>query len=172
MKMRHRIFGLLLVWIALLCGCTNYVNIPAQPGDVAGHNPNRHVVRVVLSESLQAVLKKHPFEGPFAILLPETTSTKTYDFVASKTSKQAVWPGNKTRSDLPILEVKQLRIRGQDASVDIVRATTAHLESGSPNQVVTVDLKWHPLQGWLTQRIRGWRLAVDDVLRTSRDEFE
>lgn len=155
--------------VTLLGGCAAYVNIPAQLGDLAGHNPNDATVRMVLGEALRGVLLEHPFDGTFAILLPERTTSKTYDAVASKVSKLAVWPGSRDRTDLPLLEVKQILVRGQSARVDVIR----QLDGTQPEpreQLVTVDLHWHPLKGWLVQRLQGWRLSVQDALAVHADE--
>ncbi len=169
MMISLRLFATMVVWTTLLGGCANYVNIPAQRGDWAMHNPNGSTVKLVLGEALRAVLKKHPFESKFAILLPENTTAKTYGAVASTVSTEAVWPGNRGRSDLPILEVKQLLIRGQDARVNIIRPVNRQAPMGSQEQLATVDLTWHPLQGWLAQRVRDWRLPVEEALRISAD---
>jgi len=161
--------GLALLF-ALSSGCIAYVNIPAQPGDFARHNPNDRAVRIVLTEAINAVNKKFPVEGKFAILLPQDTTTKTYHAVSKKSGKQAVWPGNTDRTDLPVLTIKQIRIRRQDAWVDIVRST--HNDGKQTDQLMTVEMKWHPLQGWLIQRLRVWGVKAEDALWKSEQEDE
>lgn len=165
-----RMYVLLLAWV-VASGCTTYVNIPGQLGDFARHNPNDLAVRAVLAESLTAIAEAYPVEDQFAILLPDTTTAETYHAVTKKTNKQAVWPGNKDRADLPILEVKQVRIRRQDAWVDIVRTLHSNSEQ-MEEMIVTVELKWHPLQGWLTQRVRPWNLTMENAFWVSADETD
>lgn len=168
-------FAWLLPCTLFLSGCATYVNIPAQRGDFARHNPNDRVVQAVLVESLQAVAKTYPVEGSFALILPIDTSVKTYKAVAKKTGEQAVWPGNRDREDLPVLEVKQILIRRQDALVDIVRSfhpKTDQQNDQPLDQVMTVELQWHPLQGWLTQRVRPWNVTVEKAFWVSADETE
>ena len=165
--MKICVYICLLISTIMFFGCVTYVNIPPQDGDIATHNPNDTVVREVLVESLRAIAKQYPFEGEFAILLPAETSSETYGKVATSTSENALWPGNKDRTDLPILDVRQIRIRGQQARVDVVRPLNSHDPVDLAEQVVTAELFWHPLQGWLIRRIRAWRLPVSDVLRLS-----
>ncbi len=154
---------------ALMSGCLGYVNIPPQKGDIAVHNPNMVTVRHVLAEALNQMVQAYPFEGRFAVLLPEDTTSDTYEQVVPKVSKKAVWPGNPERDEIPVLEVKRIRIRGQDAQVDIVRPL--HGDQKDVSQVVTATLKWHPLQGWVTQRLRAWELSTDDAMRFTLEDL-
>lgn len=149
-----------------ISGCSSYVNLPAQPGDMASHNPNDATVRDVVGEALSAVVKQYPFEGTFAILLPEKTTADTYEVITTKAGKNAVWPGNKSRNELPVLEVKRVQVRSQAARVDITRPVGTGLASGE-EQVVTVDLKWNPFRGWVAQRVQPWRMSVDNAMRVS-----
>ena len=153
-----------------LSGCMTYVNIPPQDGDLASHNPNHPAVCEVLGEALPAIVNAYPVEGQFAILLPDKTTAKTYGQVAEKTGENALWPGNHDRTEIPILDVRQIYIRGQQARVDVVRPVETADKTGTIDQVVTVELFWHPLQGWLPKRVRAWRLPVGDALRLSSND--
>ena len=152
-------------------GCTTYVNIPAQTGDLASHNPNDLTVRTVLGEAISNVVKTYPFEGSFAILLPEHTTDTTYREIASMVGSQALWPGDPTRSDLPTLEVRRVAIRRQEARVDIIRPTD-HDQPESRLQLITVSLHWHPMKGWLVQRLTPWRISVEQALGQIIDESQ
>lgn len=186
----YRTTALLLSSAWLLTGCSVYVNIPAIEGDMAKHDPNSPDVRPVIVEALQAVATEANFKTQYAILLPEKTTARTYSAVVSRIGKQAVWPGNQSRGELPILEIRRIGIRAQDARVDIIRplpgAQTQQAdvnqpeqaaepdsdapykhpvpEPATPGQVVTVSLNYHPMKGWVVQRIRAWKLPVETVL--------
>ncbi len=156
----------LLACVILASGCSTYINIPPQDGDLAQHSPNGATVRLVVSEALHAVVQQYPFDGSYAVLLPEDTTAQTYSEVVSRINDGAVWPGNKDRSDLPIIEVKNIRVRGQDARVDIVWPGEADEEHADPQpQAVTVSMHWHPFKGWVSQRVRVWRLPIEEALR-------
>jgi len=170
--MKNLIYTLLWVVLAIVgVGCTTYVNIPAQTGDLATHNPNDLTVRTILGEALSKVAKEYPFEGSFAILLPEQTTDTTYREVASMVGSQALWPGNPERSDLPTLEVKRIAIRRQEARVDIIRPTD-HGQPDSRLQLITATLHWHPMKGWVVQRLRPWRISIEQALARTIDESE
>ncbi len=153
---------------SLAIGCSSYVNIPAQPGDLASHNPNMGSVQQVITEALDAVLKQNPIDNKFALLLPEETTAKTYAAVVSKLDKNASWPGNKSRNEISVIEVRKILIRGVEARVDIIQP----IDPANPaiEQVVSAKLQWHPFKGWVTQRLHKWRLSLEDAMPLSAQD--
>ncbi|MAE62536.1 MAG: hypothetical protein CMJ49_14410, partial [Planctomycetaceae bacterium] len=61
---------LCVLFAATLTGCATYVNIPAQQGDFASHNPNDWTVRRVTAAALTHLLTNadagQPVDGPYA----------------------------------------------------------------------------------------------------------
>lgn len=84
---------------------------------------------------------------------------------------QALWPGDPDRSDLPTLEVRRVAIRRQDARVDIIGPTN-HGQPDSRLQLITASLHWHPMKGWGVQRLKPWRMSVEQALQRTIDESE
>lgn len=142
-----------------LVGCSRpYVNIPPQTSDVAGHDPNARNVREIEIAALQAVLRTDPLVGPIAIVLPEGTGQLTYAAVLPAVSPDAVSASNTEAEPLSTVEVRQVRIRGWEGQVDIVRPNA----SGT-RQLFTVHLEYAPFSGWSAKRIRPWRGPVDPL---------
>lgn len=153
----------LLLLIAV--GCSRpYVNIPSQRGDVAAHDPNANNVRNAEVTALRAVMLDRPIEGPVLIKLPPGTSSLTYAAVAPQVSEFALTPQDEdaTAAGLPVLEVRQLRIRGWDGEVDIIRPS---YDGGE--QLITVTIKYAPFSGWTSSFIRTWRGNVEETLPSS-----
>ena len=146
-------------------GCSRpYVNIPSQRGDLAAHDPNANNVRNAAVTALRAVMLDRPIEGPVLIKLPAGTSSLTYAAVAPQVSEYALTPQDDgaAAAGLPTLEVRQIRIRGWDGEVDIIRPT---YDGGE--QLITVTIKYAPFSGWTASYIRTWRGNVDQTLPSS-----
>ncbi|HEX7008336.1 MAG TPA: hypothetical protein VF184_00045 [Phycisphaeraceae bacterium] len=156
---------MLAAWMGLAAvGCsTPYVNIPAAQGDVASHNPNADNVRGVQIAALRAVLLDRPIEGPIKLVLPEGTSNLTYAAVAEAVGPNAYAPFEPEADDATAtLEVKQIRIRGWQGEVDLVRPYP--YGQGEVQQLVTVYLDYAPFSGWTFNRIRSWRSGTQAAL--------
>lgn len=150
-----------------LSACAPYVNIPGQRGDtLATHNPNSKTIQEAVVAALKAVITYRPVEGNYQVILPEGTDPATYAALLPQLGDQAMWSSDGTRQDLPIYEVKGVRIRGYDGDVDIVRPAKG-LADGRTRQLVTVDLKYYIPGGWGHTRLRVWKADVEDALRLS-----
>lgn len=150
----------------LAAGCATYVNIPPHPGDLAAHDPNLETVQQVCRAALQAVLEDQPIEGPYQFVLPAGSSPVTYEKTAVALGHQARWKVEGTETDLPVLEVRQVRIRGWVAQADVIRPLNPQDPKG-PQQMVTVDLQWDAGRGWYARRLYLWRLSVEQALQES-----
>ncbi len=156
--------GLLIVPVlALLTGCTTYINIPPQPGDLAVHNPNNGTVREVESTGLAAVLAGRSAGQRLGVKLPEGTDAETY--------KRIITPlGDKVYQDEAVqpkafAEVRRVAVRGRYAEVDIVMPEP----TSQVPQLYTAYLAWEPGRGWYSQRVKHWRIPVGDALEASAD---
>lgn len=157
------------VWVLALCvlmvgGCATYVNIPPQPGDVALHDPNSSTVREVVLEGLRACIEEHAMHGRFRVVLPAGATPTFYDQIVTNLSPNATWADleqgaaakGASGAGVPALVVKQVRIRGAAAQVDIARPLfTGGVHNAA--QLVTVVMSWDLLTGWGTDRVRVWQ---------------
>jgi len=155
--------------ILALSGCSTYVNIPPQTGDVAQHNPNTDTVEEISIIAARAVLADNPIKGPFRVVLPKGTLQETYERAVPRISADAVGSAATTQpfeQAGPVIDVRQIRIRGWRASVDVIRPISpANPDAGQ--QVVTVDLKHDVIAGWGVESMRTWRTSVDKALLQS-----
>ena len=156
--------GWLGVW---LIGCTTYVNIPAQPGDVASHNLDDTTVQEVVAGSLRALVSDRSIRGSVAIVLPDGSRTRLFIRDATDINDLIhAWPtagDQPDESSGPVLEVKQVRVRGWSAGVDVLmRDDPGQLHTR--DQLVTVDLRWHALHGWTPERTRLWHRQMPPTI--------
>ena len=160
-----RAMATLLILTVAMTACTPYVNIPGQRGDtLASHNPNSNYIQDAIISSLKAVTTYRPVDGQYQIILPEGTDAQTYAKLLPQLGDQAMWSSDGIRQEVPIYEVKGIRIRGADGEVDIVRPASG--ASVDPNrQLVTVKLKYYVPGGWGHTRILIWKAPVDEALR-------
>ena len=133
------------------CG-SPYVNIPSQTGDVASSNPNTREVREVQIQALATVMEREELAGPVRIELPPGSDGLSYAAVASRLGEDVITPADDDVEAATTLGVEQIRIRGWDAEVDVLKPST-----GGVQQIVTVYLRRAPTAGWTVERTRTWR---------------
>lgn len=174
-------------------GCATYVNIPPQAGDVAWHSPNNPNVLAVEATAIKAVVDDWQLGQTFTVkALPGTSPLKYFAMLRHIGDHATI----EHVEGAPRIEVRQLYIRGSSANVDIVRsrgvaggtastsptdspakggASTGEEDTGtsvSPRsegerQLVTVHLNWMPFSGWRAERVRVWRMHVDEARLSS-----
>jgi hypothetical protein len=174
--------GSLVAVAAIFGGCSSnfgYVSIPAERGSVAASNPNTQNVRSVVVTAVEAGLTRFPVGGPYELVLPPQTTAETYAVVTHRLGGDAVVPSNipavpldedgkplkqegdpppvvepTTLGEFPAVTVEAVRIRGQDAEVDLVRPESAG------RRLLTVSLEWEPGFGWSADPddVRAWRV--------------
>src|SRR5262245_3152548 len=105
----------------LSSGCATYVNIPPREGDIAAHNPNKSTVQNVEVAAARAAITERRGSGPIQIILPRGTDPLTYDQVLPKIGPDAVHYKDGPREGVPVVEIREIRIRGMDAYADVVR---------------------------------------------------
>ncbi len=152
----------LCVAVLMLVGCApmTIVNIPPQQGDTAMHSPNSRGVRTIMRHALQAVLADRPIEKAFQVLLPANTDATVYADMLPQLGKNAMWSSDGKTKGLPIVAVTQVRIRGLNAQVDVVRPQYPEQKQPS-EQTVTVTLKFSPFDGWYVIDLKEWRGDVN-----------
>ncbi|MFA9477813.1 hypothetical protein ACERK3_05835 [Phycisphaerales bacterium AB-hyl4] len=137
----------------VLTGCAQtYVNIPAQAGDVASHDPNSSNVRDIQVQAIRVVLRDRPLESPIGIILPEGTEPLFTAAVASDLGEGVYALTDLEGSPASVIEVDQIRIRGTSAEVDVIRP-----RGTEGRQTVTVYLTRTPFVGWSVERTRAWQ---------------
>lgn len=146
----------LLALVCVITACQRYVNIPAQPGDIASHDPNLTRVSQVMTEAVAAAARERPIRGDFLVVLPEGASDLTYqqvirDLPGAKSPAQGA-------SHLPAFTVKRVLLRGPDAEIDVVRRADT-------TQLITVYLHKYAFGPWRTQRVRVWSVDPDQALQ-------
>ncbi|BAM03182.1 hypothetical protein [Phycisphaera mikurensis] len=151
--------ALLLVLPLLLPACVapTYVNIPSE-GGIAASDPNSFNVRDVVADSIAAAVEREPLEGVYEILLPEGTTQQTYQAVVRQIGGGAIAPDTLRDRPVPSVRVVAVRIRNQDAEVDVVRP------SPTGRSVVRVFLKWYYGGDWAVQRVKPLRIPAEELL--------
>ncbi len=150
---------LALVFTAtLFAGCGTYTNVPSQTADIAENDPNTRGVYEVIIPALRGVLADRPIAGNYTVVLPGGTLPKTYDLVVPRIGPGAVWSSSDPPQH-PVIEVRQVRIRGLEAEVDVVRPSDDG-STDAPRALVTAFLKWDFFTSWNTYRVRTWRVGV------------
>lgn len=152
------LLGLVLIGIVGLgCAPVQYTQIPPLEGQrVARHDPNRTNVRTVSALALDAVAENRGFTGPVRITLPEHSTDQTYAAIAAAMDTEAVPAGELAEDQAPTMEVRQIRLRGSRAELDIVQSSP-----GDVAQLVEVHLRHQGLRGWELERVHPWRLGSD-----------
>jgi hypothetical protein len=152
----------MLVLSAAVSGCAAYVNIPEQPGDIAGDSANGRNVRAVSVAALRHVLNYQPPNGNYAVALPAGASDTTYQWVLDRMPPTALRHDSPAAAGLAVYEVAAIYIRGTDAQVDVVFPT----RSGE-KRLMTV---WQDVavDGWFVTRDRLWEIPAEEALQSSR----
>jgi len=180
----HAFTVALLAFITTFTGCSTYVNIPPQTGDVAGNDPNVLDVVTVQAMAIRAVIEDRPSKRKYVFMLPPGSNTTSYRQVEEELGDLATHglslpDANSANSanvegqavKPPPVEVRQVMIRGWTSQIDIIRPSDPNT-SGTPLQLVTVYLKWQFFDGWTVQRMHAWHIPVDAALNRSRLEAD
>lgn len=147
--MLRSVAAALLAQLIVLAGCTPYVNIPPQKGDLAFHSPNKQTVRDIMIVAARAAIADRPIEGTYQLKLPEGSSSLTYEAVVQALGGAGTYGD---RAAGPMLSVEQVRIRGVSGEVDLVRPVAA-----DRSEFLTAYASWAPNSGWAVDRVRVWR---------------
>jgi len=168
----NRMFGLVtvaLLWGAL-GGCVSWASYPAQPGEAAVKNPNDPAIIDVIHTSMSWVISKYPPStqptartdaAQLAVNLPPGIRARIYQGLADRIGHGAV-PLSQESKGLPTYHIAQVRIRGDEAAVDILRPVVelgASPEGGPVYQEIRVNLRGG-MQPWRVMSHREWTPGV------------
>ena len=157
--------------IASLGGCASYATYPAIPRNTALNDPNTPAMADVMIAGLRYAAIKFPPGGKpdptkpieaiteprFAINLPKGTSPKAYERIVKVVGEGAVALTPET-NHLPIYHVTYVRVRGDQAQVNILRAISElpPTPSGLPvQQEIKLQLAGG-LRPWHVITARDW----------------
>jgi hypothetical protein len=168
--MFNKCYALVLLPV-LLAGCATWVNIPAEPGDLASHDPNLETVLKIDLQAVRAVLNTIDPEAPVHIILPPGTVPLGYEAVVPKVNEKAAWSVNPPPPGALVLEVRQVRVRGSFAQADVIAPADPTQRNG-PKIVNTVYLHYDVIAGWDVTQVRAWPISVDAALVKSVREAE
>lgn len=146
----------LLVLVGGVTGCSPYVNIPAQRGDLATNDPNDHTVRWVVEQSFRRSLTASDISGPYIIVLPEGTVVDTYLYLINQLPEGGQLASESTAEVK--LEAAQIRVRGMRAEVDVIET----LPETAPR--LRTCYLGHDGMGWVVRRDYVWRAPVNEAL--------
>ena len=160
--MRPALLTVLVLVLSLLSGCGSvYVNIPRQPSDVAGHNPNDGTVWRIEVAAMNHILQLRTEGGSYTLKLPEGTTQPNYDWVIARLPAG----GNSwTQSGgfTPVYEIAAIYVRAAEGQVDVIRPAPGSNSSGG--QLVSVYLTYG-IDGWYVKRTRVWNIPVKEALK-------
>jgi hypothetical protein len=197
MLKRAAAFGCLGM-IALVAGCVSYATYPAVPQNTALNDPNTPAMSDVMLAGLRYVAVKYPpggrpdpltepapAPGPtFAVNLPPGISPKGYERIVGLVGNGAVALTPET-SHLPIYHVTYMRVRGDQAQINILRPVTElpptpkgmpvmqeiklQLSGGLHPWKVITSREWDPgLEEW--PELNYYKPAGEPVKAASRPE--
>ncbi len=167
MKMQSWLAVAMLVFTTSLAGCGQYVNIPEDAGDVAANSPNLLNVRQTAVAAVQAVLEDRPLGRSYRLVLPVGTSDDTYAYAMRELGPDASWSDQSPPTDMPVIDVRHVRIRSWLAQVDVIRPVDPRQPSGM-QQLMSVYLKFDWGRGWYVDRLHLWRIPLEDALFQAR----
>ncbi|MBL9032204.1 MAG: hypothetical protein JNM80_10930 [Phycisphaerae bacterium] len=178
--MRRASAILSLASLAAIAGCVSWANFPPVPGDTAFHSPSLPAMEDVMVEGLRWTITRYPPNGQaldftpgpaeqprLAINLPTGVKAAFYDYASKDIGgpRRLVTPLASTTSDLPIYHVRSLRIRGDEAQINIIRPATelGLAPTGQPvYQEVTLTLRGG-VGPWRVVSATPWSPGSEDI---------
>jgi hypothetical protein len=160
-----------LAALVLAGGCVSYATYPAVPKNTALNDPNTPAMSDVMLTGLRYVAMKYPpgasgdptevqpepTEPTFAVNLPPGISPRAYERITGLVGNGAV-PLTPETSHLPIYHVTYLRVRGDQAQINILRPVTElpPTPAGTPvMQEIKLQLRGG-LRPWKVITSREW----------------
>lgn len=157
--------GLLMI-LGLLSGCVSWASYPAAPGEIAVKDPNAPVIEELMMSGMRWVVAKYPPTdasgqhiggGRIAFNLPVGVRPQVYRRVC-ETAGGGAEPLTESNTNLPIYHIKELRIRGDAAQMNVVfPASTlgASPQGGPVYQEVKIGFEGG-LRLWKVNSFREW----------------
>lgn len=153
---------------ALLSGCAGYANYPKiGSDDVAVNNPNVAPTPEAAFTALRWVVRRYPVDGPYTVNMPSGTYRRTGERVIDLLNDPNARLLTPTNQDLPCYHIKRVWIRGERATVEVLRPVLRppmNLSSGAPSAGlyqsfwVKCEAGWKP---WRVVHARAWPIGTD-----------
>jgi len=122
-----------LVLVTTMMGCLSYSNYPQEDGVTWVNARDTASIREPMAKALEHIIEQDiadqtnmelPGDGPLvAVNVPGGIAPESYRWVAENAGGRAV-PLSETLGGLPIYHIGQVRIRGNDVRVDVLRPIT------------------------------------------------
>jgi hypothetical protein len=151
----------ILLAAASLTACSPYINIPAQSGDVASHNPNNPTARKVYVAAITYLAHLNDQYAAYSFALPAGADHYTYRWVIQQLPAGADPAYTTGGTFTPLYAVATLYVRGSDAQTDIIITDTDR-----QRRLVSIYCTLG-VDGWYAVRQRAWQVPVDDALRSA-----
>lgn len=158
----------LLVGGLCLGGCAGYANYPKLgASDIAVNNPNTPPVPQAEYVALRWVIRRYPVEGPYTVNFPAGTYRRTGERfleLLEDPNARLLTPAN---SHLPTYHVKRVWVRGERATVEVLRPVLRppmDIPSGAESTPlyqsfwVKCEAGWKP---WRVVHARAWPIGRD-----------
>lgn len=151
---------------AALSGCVSWASYPASPGETALKDPNTPAVEEIMMAGLRWTVSKYPpvsatgehvGGGRLALNLPFGVKPRVYRRVAEAAGGGAE-PITSENRELPLYHVKSVRVRGDEAQINIVWPATT-LGMGPDGKPVYQEVKLGLAGGlgpWRVVSFREW----------------
>ena len=152
-------------------GCATWVNIPAETGDVAGHDPNISTVLKIELQSLRTLTEEIDPDAKVVVLLPPGSTPVSYEQVVPKVGPKASWSTTPPAPAALVLDMRQVRVRGSYAQVDAVQPASPTQPEG-PKQLTTVYLHYDIVAGWHVTSVHHWQIPLEQALLKSQREAD
>lgn len=164
--MKHIACTAILLLTGFLSGCISWASYPAAPGEIAVKDPNQPVIEELMMSGMRWVVQKYPpvdasgthaGGGRIAFNLPFGVRPNVYRRVceAAGGGAEPLTPDN---ASLPIYHVRELRIRGDQAQMNVVfpASTLGASPKGGPvYQEVKIGFQGG-LRNWRVSSFREW----------------
>lgn len=139
-------------------GCAPSATYPKIEGSIAIDQPRLAPIPELMADAIETAREEVATEagGRIAFNLPEDTPVAVWNEVLRRV------PGSvpATDADQAVVHVTQVRLRGNDADVDVVVEPREARPTATP-YLLTVTMKQEFLRDWKVTRSRAWRLPVD-----------
>lgn len=136
---------------ASLAGCTPWATYPKVEGQRELSAPTIEPVPGLITASIRWAHATYGGDRPFAINLPEGTPPRVYDTVLARLGAGSP----QTAPDQWTYHIKQVRSRGMNAEVDLLRPI-----EGDRYELITVHLQG-AIDGWSVVSTRAWRIPFE-----------
>jgi hypothetical protein len=156
-----------LIAACAFSGCAGYANYPQiGASDVAVNNPNVAPTPEAAFTALKWVVRRYPVEGAYTVNMPSGTYRRTGERVIELLKDPDARLLTPTNQHLPCYHIKRVWIRGERATVEVLRPVLRpplDKPAGTPDTIyqsfwVKCEAGWKP---WRVIHARAWPIGSD-----------